>query len=86
MQTIRSTADAIDYLGGNRAAAELFRVKYNNITNWRTFGHFPPDTYVMIQEELNKRNLAGAPQLWKMRSRDQPRKRRRRKPKGQNGG
>jgi hypothetical protein len=69
LSTILTTADVIDSLGGNTAAAKLFGVKYNNITNWRTFGYFPPDTYVMIQEELRLRGLVAPDHLFRMRRR-----------------
>ena len=81
MQVLKTTGDIIDALGNNVQAAKLLGVKYNSVTNWRTFGHFPPDTYVMIQKELRLRDLAAPPRLWKMRVRGQPLKPRvRRKP------
>jgi hypothetical protein len=69
LSTILTTADVIDSLGGNLAAAKLLGVKYNNITNWRTFGSFPPDTYIMIQEELKLRGLVAPDHLFRMRKR-----------------
>lgn len=74
MQKLFTTAEIIDALGNNVQAAKLLGVKYNSVTNWRTFGHFPPDTYVMIQKELELRGYKAPASLWKMRSRDKPRK------------
>jgi hypothetical protein len=77
MQVLRTTADVIDALGNNVQTAKLLGVKYNTVTNWRTFGHFPPDTYVMMQRELELRDFIAPPELWKMRVRGKPRKTRR---------
>lgn len=68
MKMLLTTDDVLNALGNNREAADLLGVRYNSITNWRTFGHFPPDTYVMIQEELEARGLTAPDHLWKMRN------------------
>ena len=69
MQQLLTTDDVINALGvTNGEVAKLLGVKYNNITNWRSFGYFPPDTYVMIQKELADRGLIAPAYLWKMRT------------------
>lgn len=67
MPDIETTGEVIDALGGNAAAAKLFGVPYNSITNWRSANQFPTDTYLMIQKELKLRKLTAADALWSMR-------------------
>jgi hypothetical protein len=75
MKALRTANDVIDALGDtNDAVSRLLGVKYNTVTNWRTFGHFPADTYCLIQRELELRDMVAPPSLWKMRTRDKPRK------------
>ena len=67
MKIIRTVDDVIDALGGNLKASKLLGVKYNSITNWKMFGRFPSDTYVLVQDQLMQRGQVAPDELWRMR-------------------
>jgi hypothetical protein len=69
MRNVRLTtvADVLNALGGNAPAAAKLGVKYNSVTNWRTAGIFPANTFVLIQRELGALGYEATGNLWKMR-------------------
>lgn len=60
--------DVIEELGGNAEAAKLLGVQYNTVCNWKMFGRFPSDTYVMMQKALKMREQTAPDHLWQMRT------------------
>lgn len=68
MSNLDSTDAVIDALGGTTAVQAL--LGYSNhspISNWRSRGRFPPETFLVFQTELERRGLAASPALWSMR-------------------
>jgi hypothetical protein len=63
---LTSVDTVIDTLGGNLAVAKLFNTAPSAVSNWRGTGRFPARTYVLIQTELDKKNLLGSDGLWAM--------------------
>lgn len=56
----------MDALGGNKAVAALTGRKYNAAYNWRMFGAFPADTYLVMQTALHARGFMAPASLWGM--------------------
>jgi hypothetical protein len=67
MKAKTPTAEIVETLGGTRAVAELTGVTYSAVANWIMFEKFPPNTYVMMKDELEKLGLDAPPALWKMK-------------------
>jgi len=68
MKRLTTAAEVIDALGGDPSVAKLTKASSSTIWNWRAyFEAFPPNTYVVMQEALARRDLSAPPHLWKMR-------------------
>lgn len=63
---LTSTVAVMDALGGTKAVAQMTGREYNAAHNWRSFDTFPPDTYVVMQDELAKRAKSAPARLWRM--------------------
>lgn len=63
---LTSTVEIIDVLGGVAAVAQLTNTTYKAAHNWKSFGHFPPRTYVTITDALRDRGISAPPSLWGM--------------------
>ena len=61
-----TTSAVIDCLGGIKAVAALTGRKYTAVHNWTTREAFPPDTYLLMKAELEKRGHRVPPALWRM--------------------
>jgi len=64
IRRLRTTSEVIDVLGGTVKAAGIMKRKPQHITNYRSTGRFPPDTYLIVIAELGKRNCTASPSLW----------------------
>jgi hypothetical protein len=62
-----STVDSvIEALGGNGAVARLTGRTHQAVSNWRRRGHFPSETFCVLRDELNRRDVPTALSLWRM--------------------
>lgn len=65
-----TTSEVIRALGGPREVARLvtsygYRAGYNAVTNWKTRGKFPCETFLIMTSALRERDLGEAdPSLW----------------------
>lgn len=68
MNTLRTTDEVIDALGGNGAVSALTARGATAVSNWRSKarGKFPPETYLVIQQALAEKGLSAPPALWSM--------------------
>jgi hypothetical protein len=65
---VLETADAvIDALGGNAGLGELTGARTSRISNWRSFGRFPSDMFVVMTEALAAKGHTAPATLWGMR-------------------
>jgi hypothetical protein len=65
-EQINTADEVIDRLGGPTEVSRLIGVSIQAVTNWRTRG-LPPETFVVLTTELNKKSLYAPPALWRMR-------------------
>ena len=71
METLTSTAEVIDELGGNLAVAELFKDgRAKTVWHWRKTNSFPSNTYLAIREALLAKGKTAPDSLWGMRTAD----------------
>jgi hypothetical protein len=79
VKSYKNVSDIIDLLGGNTSVAHLTSRSSNAVSNWRTFGKFPAQTFLLIKAELKRRGASAPDSLWAMQEprRDAPVKRRR---------
>lgn len=70
MEQLRSASDVIDALGGTLKVQALTGRKYaQSVSNWRKSDRLPPDTFVVMSEELEKAGKAAPLSLWNMAAR-----------------
>jgi hypothetical protein len=67
METLTNAAEVSEALGGPEGIARLTGAKRTTIWNWiGYFKAFPPRTYVVMIQELERRGYTASPHLWKM--------------------
>ena len=76
MTTIENTTEIIDVLGGNTAVARLTSTTPKAVSNWRGFGKFPANTFLVIKSELVRLGMNAPDHLWSMREPPAVRRRR----------
>lgn len=65
MQELTTTSEVIDALGGNRPVRALTgRTQDSAVSNWRAFGVFPPDTFVVMTSALARKGCKAPVGLW----------------------
>lgn len=67
MTIIDNTTDIIATLGGTAAVARLTSTTAKAVHNWRAFGRFPANTFIVINSELIRLGLSAPAELWSMR-------------------
>ena len=67
MTSIETTTEIIDALGGNVAVARLTSSTAKAVSNWRGFGKFPANTFLIIKAELMRLGASAPDHLWSMR-------------------
>lgn len=65
MKTLTTTSAVIDELGGTSKVGSLTGRVPSAVSNWRK-SIFPPDTYIVITDELREKNCRALPALWRM--------------------
>lgn len=67
MNTLQTTDDVVETLGGTKELAKALGVGITAVINWRTRKRFPADTYFAIRDELKARGRVAPEHLWRMR-------------------
>jgi hypothetical protein len=67
MTSIDNTAEIIAALGGTAAVARLTSTTPKAVHNWRAFGRFPANTFLVIKSELLRIGRSAPDHLWSMR-------------------
>jgi hypothetical protein len=76
MTSIETTSEIIDALGGNASVARLTSSTAKAVSNWRGFGKFPSNTFLIIKAELMRHGMSAPDHLWSMREPPVAKKRR----------
>lgn len=66
MTELRTAAEVMDALGGDRSVGDITGRSRKATNNWRHFGRFPSDTYVVMQGALKKIGHTAPASLWRM--------------------
>jgi hypothetical protein len=67
MDTLRTTNDVIDALGGTKAVAVLTGKSPQSVTNYRLAPRFPADTFLIMRDALQRIGCDAPPSLWGIR-------------------
>jgi len=67
MTVFTTTDEVLDALGGNTPVAVLTSTTPKVVSNWRTCGKFPSNTFIILKTELLKRGASAPDRLWSMR-------------------
>lgn len=65
-ETLTTAGAVIDALGGTTALARLTGNKAQVVSNWRSFGRFPPRTYLFLTGALAEIGKSAPDHLWGM--------------------
>jgi hypothetical protein len=68
MQKLSTTDEVIDALGGNIPVAALTSATNKAVSNWRSYGTFPANTYVALTRALRAAKKTAPDSLWRMKS------------------
>ncbi len=64
-QTLHTTDEVIDKLGGTARCQRRYRQKgMSNVSNWRSSGKFPPNTFHAMSSDLAAIGCEASPSLW----------------------
>ncbi len=66
LRELATTADVIDTLDRVGAVALLTGRTTNAVHNWKAFGRFPSNTFVVMQEALRAKGCTAPASLWGM--------------------
>jgi hypothetical protein len=64
---ITTAVEVMEALGGNVGVGRLTGGKPSAVSNWKTFGKFPANQYVVMIEALRERGFDAPPSLWGMK-------------------
>jgi len=64
IRQLGTTGAVIDECGGTVATAAIIRRTKQHVSNYRRTGRFPPDTFLVLKDELKKRRCAAPSSLW----------------------
>lgn len=64
LSSVRDIIAAIGGDEGNGPIAALTGRKTQHVTNWKTEGRLPADTFLILTEALAKRGYRASPKLW----------------------
>lgn len=66
MHTLSTTGQVIDALGGTAGLAKALGRRMTVISNWRTCGSFPANTYLALTAMLARSGANAPAHLWNM--------------------
>ena len=58
----------IKELDGLSGVAQLTGKKAQHVWNWKDKGKFPPSTFLIMRDELNRKGFDAPPELWRITS------------------
>ncbi len=61
---LTTAEQVLDEFGGYLGMAKLLGTYRQRTHNWLMAGHFPGNTYVLINEALRQRGKTASPELW----------------------
>jgi hypothetical protein len=65
LKELTTASAVIDAVGGTVAAQKLTQRRFmQSISNWRSSGRLPPDTFLIFSEELVARGFRAPSTLW----------------------
>jgi hypothetical protein len=68
MKKLATTIDVIEHLGGNNEVADMIESTHPKaVANWRYFGIFPANTYLVLKKALRRHGYSAPDQLWNMK-------------------
>ena len=67
IKPLQTTADVIEVLGRENVET-LTASSPQTVSNWKSFGWFPPNTYVVMTAALALKGRSAPASLWKMRN------------------
>jgi hypothetical protein len=67
MAELETASDVIDALGGTTAVSKLTGASLSTVSNWRTFGKFPANTFVTLKAALTIQDATAPDRLWSMK-------------------
>lgn len=67
MKNLTTTIDIIEQLGGNKEVAKLLGATEKAVANWRYFGVFPANTYLVLKKALKRQKCSAPDMLWNMK-------------------
>lgn len=68
IEVIETAEQVFDALGGNSAVEAITSSKPSAVSNWRSFGSFPSNTYVAMNDALAAVGKTAPASLWGMRT------------------
>lgn len=68
METLTTTSEVVEALGGYLAVAEITGSKPKAVSNWPRFNTFPANTYVALTEALLAKGKTAPATLWGMKA------------------
>lgn len=71
-ETLETTSQVMDALGGNGAVEVLTSSKPSAVSNWRGFSTFPSNTYVAMIGALHAIGKTAPASLWGMKQPSEP--------------
>jgi hypothetical protein len=63
---LSTTTAVIDAIGYERVC-QLTASTPQTVSNWRGWDHFPPNTFVVLSDELRRIRRAASASLWRMK-------------------
>lgn len=64
---VETALDVIEALGGEDTVKALTNCSNQTLWNWKSFGRFPSDTYVVMNAALAMKGKSAPVSLWRMR-------------------
>lgn len=64
LKKLSTAARIVDVLGGNGPVASLTGRKTQHVTNWKTAGTLPANTYLVLKDALARKGYTASPKLW----------------------
>jgi hypothetical protein len=65
IRQLQTPDQVVDVIGRDRVMA-ITQKRTNNVTNWLSSGHFPPETFFVMDLELRKKRCRAPLKLWRM--------------------
>jgi hypothetical protein len=61
---LHTAEEIVDAIGGTAATALLTERKMQHVSNWKASGRLPPDTFMIVKKELERRGFTASPTLF----------------------